>query len=221
MGRHRLIPRMPHLVSKSSGFTLLELILSLTILGVVLLLIFGALRIGTRAWEKGEKDVEVQQRQRAVLDLMQKQIASACLYKIKTDDDAFYFKGSEIELQFVSRSPIAPGSRSGIVYVKYSIQEGSRGEKMSLMLYERDMIFMKEEDFGSDATENSLRLISGFQNLQFEYLKPAEGDGEASWQSTWNSTDDNKEMPLAVKMSFKAEEEDTLCLVVPIRCREE
>ena len=61
----------------SSGFTLLELILSLTILSVVLLLIFGALRVGTRAWEKGEKDVEIQQRRRAVLDLIQKQIASA------------------------------------------------------------------------------------------------------------------------------------------------
>ena len=206
----------------SSGFTLLELILSLTILGVVLLLIFGALRIGTRAWEKGEKDVEIQQRQRAVLDLIQKQIASACLYEIKAGDDAFYFKGSETEIEFVSRSPIAPGSRTGIVYVKYSARQGDRDEKMSLMLYERDLIFMKEEDFGSDAAEYSLKLISGFQNLQFEYLKKAEDGSETSWQSSWDSSGDDKEMPLAVKMSFEGEQEDdVLCLVVPIRCREE
>ena len=211
-----------YVISGHSGFTLLELILSLTILSVVLLLIFGALRIGTRAWEKGEKDVEIQQRQRAVLDLIQKQIASACLYEIKTGDETFYFKGSDSEIEFVSRSPIAPGSRSGIVYVKYSAGEGDQDEKLSLMLYERDMIFMKEEDFGSDAVEYSLKLMSGFQNLQFEYLKKAEDGSETSWQSSWDSSGDNKEMPLAVKMSLDGEQEnDALCLIVPIRCREE
>jgi general secretion pathway protein J len=204
-----------------SGFTLLELMLSLAILGVVLLIIFGALRIGTRAWEKGEKDVEIQQRRRAVLDLIQKQIASACLYEIKTGDEAFYFKGSETEIEFVSRSPIAPGSRSGIVYVKYSAGEGDQNEKMTLVLYERDMIFMKKEDFSSDAEEYSLKLMSGFQNLQFEYLKMAEDGSETSWQSNWDSSGDNKEMPLAVKMTLDGESEDALCLIVPIRCREE
>ena len=204
-----------------SGFTLLELMLSLAILGVVLLIIFGALRIGTRAWEKGEKDVEIQQRRRAVLDLIQKQIASACLYEIKTGDEAFYFKGSDSEVEFVSRSPIAPGSRSGIVYVKYSAGEGDQNEKMTLVLYERDMIFMKKEDFSSDAEEYSLKLMSGFQNLQFEYLKMAEDGSETSWQSSWDSSGDNKEMPLAVKMTLDGELEDALCLIVPIRCREE
>ena len=205
-----------------SGFTLLELMLSLAILGVVLLIIFGALRIGTRAWEKGEKDVEIQQRRRAVLDLIQKQIASACLYEIKTGDETFYFKGSDSEVEFVSRSPIAPGSRSGIVYVKYSTGEGDQNEKMTLVLYERDMIFMKKEDFSSDAEEYSLKLMSGFQNLQFEYLKMAEDGSETSWQSNWDSSGDNKEMPLAVKMSLDGEQEDdALCLIVPIRCREE
>jgi len=194
--------------------------LSLAIMGLVLLMIFGALRIGTRAWEKGEKDVDVQQRQRAVFDLVQKQIASACLYEIKTTDGTFYFEGSEKEIQFVSRSPIAPGSRSGIVYVNYTVSKGNADEKMSLMLYERDMIFMKEEDFGGDAAENSLRLISGFQNLRFEYLKMAEDGSKPSWQGAWKSSDDNKEMPLAVKMTFEGAD-DALCLIVPIRCREE
>ena len=32
--------------------------ISLTIMALVLVLVFGAFRIGSRAWEKGEKDVE-------------------------------------------------------------------------------------------------------------------------------------------------------------------
>ncbi|MCF8127568.1 MAG: prepilin-type N-terminal cleavage/methylation domain-containing protein [Deltaproteobacteria bacterium] len=220
MDRHCFIRHTPNYGYNSSGFTLLELMLSLAMMGIVLLIIFSALRIGTRAWEKGEKDVEVQQRQRAVFDLLQKQIASACLYEIKTTDDTYYFKGSETDIQFVSRNPIAPGSRSGIVYVNYTVSRGNADENMSLMLYERDMIFMKEEDFGGDAEENSLRLISGFKNLRFEYLKMDKDSSETSWQGAWNSSDDNEEMPLAVKMTFEGAD-DALCLVVPIRCREE
>jgi len=220
MNRSRLITGVPYSVPKSSGFTLLELILSLAIMGVVLLLIFGALRIGARAWEKGEADVEVEQRQRAVFELIQKQIASACFYEIKTGDDTFCFKGTETEIQFVSRSPIAPGFRSGIVYVNYTVNEGKANDKMGLMLYERDMIFMKEEDFSSDAAENSLRLISGFQNLRFAYLKMNEDGGETSWQNFWDSSEDSMEMPLAVKMTFEGED-DTFRLIVPIRSRKE
>ena len=60
----------------NKGFTLLELLISLTILGVIVVIIFGAFRIGIRAWEKGEKDVESRQRQRIVLDLSKQQLAS-------------------------------------------------------------------------------------------------------------------------------------------------
>ncbi|HEX7533874.1 MAG TPA: prepilin-type N-terminal cleavage/methylation domain-containing protein [Syntrophales bacterium] len=36
------------------GFTLLELLIALTITAMIVAIIFGALRIGIRAWEKGE-----------------------------------------------------------------------------------------------------------------------------------------------------------------------
>jgi len=72
-----------HQSSISSGFTLLELLISLSIVGLILLIVFGALRIGSRAWEKGERDVEAHQRQRIVLGLIKQQLASASLLEIK------------------------------------------------------------------------------------------------------------------------------------------
>jgi general secretion pathway protein J len=120
--------------------------LSLAIMGIVLLIIFGALRIGTRAWEKGEKDIAVHQRQRAVLGLLSQQIASACIYEIKMGDDSFYFKGSENTMEFVSRSPIVPGALTGVVFAKYKVQEGDAQGEKKLGLYEKDAGFLKEED---------------------------------------------------------------------------
>ena len=210
-----------HVISGRSGFTLLELMLSLAIMGLVLLIIFGALRVGTRAWEKGEKDVAVHQRQRAVLGLLSQQIASACIYEIKMGDDAFYFKGSEKTMAFVSRSPIVPGALTGVVFVKYMIQEGNGDGKKQLKLYEKDAGFLKEEDVESQRQEDLFTLISGIQDLQFEYLKGGEDKRETDWQTSWDPSEKTG-LPLAVKIILKQNEETApINLIVPIRCRKE
>ncbi len=202
------------------GFTLLELMLSLAIMGVVLLIIFGALRVGTRAWEKGEKDVAVHQRQRAVLGLLNQQIASACLYEIKMGDDVFYFKGSEGTMEFVSRSPIVPGALTGVVFVKYMIQGGDGDGKKQLKLYEKDAGFLKE-DLESQRDEDLFTLISGIEDLQFEYLKGNDDGGETDWQTSWDPSE-KAGFPLAVKIVLKQDEETApISLVVPIQCQKE
>ncbi len=45
----------------------------MTILSMIAVLAFGALRLGVRSWEKGEKTVETKQRVRIVLNLLQRQ----------------------------------------------------------------------------------------------------------------------------------------------------
>jgi len=209
------------LIFGKRGFTLLELMLSLAIMGLVLLIIFGALRIGTRAWEKGEKDVAVHQRQRAVLGLLSRQIASACIYEIKMGDDTFNFKGSEGTMEFVSRSPIVPGALTGVVFVKYMVQEGDGDGKKQLNLYEKDAGFLKEEDVENQSEEDLFTLISGLQDLQFEYLKGGEDKSETDWQASWDPSEKTG-LPLAVKIILKQNEETaSIRLIVPIRCRKE
>ena len=195
--------------------------LSLAIMGIVLLIIFGALRVGTRAWEKGEKDVAVHQRQRAVLDLLSQQIASACIYEIKMGDDPFYFKGSEGSMEFVSRSPIVPGTLTGVVFVKYMIQEGDGDGKKQLKLYEKDAGFLKEEDVESQRDEDLFTLISGIQDLQFEYLKGGEDNSDQNWQTSWDPSEKTG-LPLAVKIVLKQDKETApITLIIPIHCQKE
>ncbi|MCG6877884.1 MAG: prepilin-type N-terminal cleavage/methylation domain-containing protein [Deltaproteobacteria bacterium] len=203
----------------ASGFTLLELIISLTILGVVLLIIFGALRIGTRAWEKGEKDIAVYQRQRAVLGLLSQQIASACVHEIKWGDDAFYFRGSEKKMEFVSRMPIVPGALTGVVFVKYEIEDVAKDGKMQLRLFEKDAGFMKDEDIENQRDEDFFTLISGIENLQFEYLKSDKDD--VIWQNAWDPSE-TEGMPLAVRIVLKQDEQTApIRLIIPVRCQQE
>ncbi|HOO91604.1 MAG TPA: prepilin-type N-terminal cleavage/methylation domain-containing protein, partial [Syntrophales bacterium] len=83
------------------GFTLLELLISLTILSLVTVLIFGAFRMGIRAWEKGERNIDGRQRERIVLDLIKRQLSSIPVDVVK-GDKALVLKGDGKSLEFVS-----------------------------------------------------------------------------------------------------------------------
>ena len=68
----------------TTGFTLIEVIVTLTVLGFILLVIFGAFRLGLSAWERGESTKEEYQKVRIITQLISQQIKSSVPYKIKT-----------------------------------------------------------------------------------------------------------------------------------------
>jgi len=199
------------------GFTLLELLISLTIIGLILVIVFGALRIGVRAWEKGEKDVEIHQRQRVVLENMKRQIASICLREIMIEDKkGVFFKGDRESMEFMSRLAMVPTSQSGMVYVKYAVREEEEGEKKRLMLYEKEVVFLeKEKDIDDQDEADFFELIPGAESIGFEYLKgPEDEDDDPEWQETWDSQDNAPEIPLAVKIILKEDEDASPIYVI-------
>ncbi|MCF8083223.1 MAG: prepilin-type N-terminal cleavage/methylation domain-containing protein [Deltaproteobacteria bacterium] len=192
------------LTSNPSGFTLLELLISLTIIGVILVIIFGSLRIGARAWEKGEADVEAQQRERIVLDLVKRQIASVCDREIEVDKDTSYvFKGDEGSMAFMSRLPAVPATPSGMVYVKYVIKSSEKGGNM-LAFYEQDVVSLRSEGVVETPDEADLHvLIPGAHRIEFDYLKQSEVEGDRpQWQEIWDPESDAG-FPVAVRVTFQ------------------
>jgi len=187
------------------GFTLLELLISLTIIGLILVIVFGALRIGARAWEKGEKDVEIHQIQRIVLENMKRQIASTCLRKIMIEDQKeVFFRGDRASMEFMSRLPMVPTTWSGMVYVKYVVREEEGGEKKRLMLHEKDVVLLeKEKDIDDQDEADFFDLIPGAESIEFEYLKGTKDkDRDPEWQEVWDPDRDTG-IPLAVKIIFR------------------
>jgi len=200
-----------------SGFTLLELMISLTIVGLILVIVFSSLRIGARAWEKGEKDVEMRQRERIVLDLVKRQIASTFVRVVKDkDEQPFFLKGDGESMEFISRIPMVPGNRAGLVYVKYVVRPEDE-DKKRLMFSEKNT-YIIEKVMEDQAEEEFFELIPGAQNIEFEYLRgPSEDEEGSVWQETWDP-DSDKGAPLAVKIILQ-DSKDTapIHVIAPIK----
>ena len=58
------------------GFTLLELLVTLTLVSILSLTAFMALRVSLNAYRKGQEQIAVSQRERVIIDLVKVQIGS-------------------------------------------------------------------------------------------------------------------------------------------------
>lgn len=185
----------------ATGFTLLEVIITLTLLGFILLIISGAFQLGLSAWEKGESTREDYQKIRTLSQLISGQIKSAVPYKIKAqkaEGDYLAFEGKVNSLKFVSALPIKAKQSEGLVYVVYEFKEGGK-EGGRFILYEQKVL---NRDFMEDKPKEELgvSLFEGISEVRFEYFR--EGDPEKNqteeWVEEWNAKDEKK-LPRSIK----------------------
>jgi general secretion pathway protein J len=188
----------------AAGFTLFEVVVTLTILGLILLIISGAFRLGLGAWEKGETAREGYDKVRTVLRLVCQQIKSSVPYKIKTEKaegDYLGFEGTSHFLKFVSALPIKVKQPQGFVYAIYEFQEG--GEGGGRLVYYEQRVLNKNFFEERPKEELSVSLMQGILDVRFEYFRRGDADKNRAegWVEKWNAKDEN-ELPKALRLTI-------------------
>ncbi len=190
-----------------AGFTLVELIVTFTILSIVVVMVLGAMRLGSASWERGEEKTERYQRQRMVFNLLSQQLKSAYAYKIKAqkaESDYLAFLGSSDSLRFVSTFSLTAKRPEGLVFVVYQVGDGNSSGKV-LKVYEGRVLnkdFMEE----TPDPDKFLTLLEGLSEITFEYFKEGEEQEEAGeWMDSWDAKD-KKELPRQIRMVTKWKE---------------
>ncbi|RJQ16677.1 MAG: prepilin-type N-terminal cleavage/methylation domain-containing protein [Nitrospiraceae bacterium] len=174
---------------KNKGFTLLEIIIAVTILSLVAVIIGGAFRLGTRAWERGEKDTASTQRLRVLSSMLSQQIRSAYPYRMEIEDeDVVVFKGGPDSLLLVTANTDLPFG--GFKWVKYSYRDGG-------LYYKEGFLPDKKLTDRIDGEGEAVDLEVG--EFKFSYLYPEEDE----WKE---SRDFEKDLPRAVMVKISAYE---------------
>jgi general secretion pathway protein J len=192
-------------VYSTTGFTLVEVMVTLTILGFVLLMIFGAFRLGLSSWERGESIKEEYQKVRILSQLISQQIKSIVPYKIKTkkaEGDYLAFEGKRHSLRFVSALPLKTKQAEGFVYVVYEFKERRGEEEGAFVLYEQKAL---NRDFFEEEVKEELgiTLLEGVTDIRFEYYQEENPDKnqKEGWVEEWNAKE-VKAFPKSLKMTI-------------------
>ena len=169
--------------SSSSGFTLVELIVSLVIMGMITVLVSEGFRLGTNAWDKSEAEAVEIQRLRILSGLMSQQLKSAYPYKMLIDsEEVVVFQGTSDSLLFATLSK--DRLLGGFKWVLYRYTEGS-------LLYNEGILPDKELLEAITGKEEEIDSNTG--EVTFEYLMSDE-DG---WSEEWEFGED---LPEAVRV---------------------
>ncbi len=199
------------------GFTLVEVMITLTILGFILLMIFGVFRLGLSAWEKGEGLKEDQQRARITSQLIARQVKSTVPYKIKTqkaEGDYLAFEGKADSVKFVSSFPLKMGQPQGFVYAIYEFQKGEKGNG-KLLLYEQRVL---NRDFMKDPPkeEAGVVMMEGLEEVRFEYYREEDPQKNETgeWMEEWNAQE-IRELPRALRITVVSKLPHTILASLP------
>ena len=182
----------------------MEVTITLTILGLIVLIIFGAFRMGISAWEKGDSLKDEHQRVRIASQLISHQLKSIVPYRVKTqkaEGDYVAFEGKSQTVRFISTVSAKTRRPEGFVYAIYEFKQGGRDEG-HLILYEQRAL-NKDLFDQHPKEEEGVSLCEGISKVRFEYYREenVEKSQQGGWVDEWNAKDE-KELPRAIRMTM-------------------
>jgi general secretion pathway protein J len=180
------------------GFTLLELVIALAIVGALLVIAFTGLRVGLAAWSQGEDRAEAHQHLRSVAMVLERSLGAAYPYRASlgdAPDPVLLFKGAEDRLEFVTQAPPLPAAIPvAFTAVVIAIERDENGRD-GLVIRER--VLPNRDPF----TEAKVVLRDpAIQTLKFRYLTV-----DGAWQDAWDA-ENEASMPNAVQVAVSAKQ---------------
>jgi general secretion pathway protein J len=205
-----------------SGFTLIEMLLAISIFSMVVVVIFSSFLLGIGSWEKGEEDIEFFQKLRSVSELLYREINSTYIYKITpgvldTHRKFCAFFGKSDSLKFVSYANLHRRT-GGLSLLELWVEDGKglmMGEDAALVsnLSDLEDIDLREED-------RSVVLFPEVKKVEFRYFDRKNKGDEGEWLERWDPKDKRTRLPLFVEITLsisdKNDEELTERLIVPV-----
>lgn len=178
-----------------AGFTLLELLIAITLLGFISLALFGALRFGTRVWERAEQRTASIATIARVQALLRRELAGAYPAYVRADAShgAIAFDGTAERINFIGPAPLslAQAGRARIEIARTSDETGLA------------LILRAKPELARDDTEaKSEILIDHLTALNVAYFGEGPEGEAASWQERWK---DAQRLPRLIRIEAQFE----------------
>jgi general secretion pathway protein J len=164
------------------GFTLLEVMVSLTIFSLVIVVLYAGYRLGLRSWESGERTHAAISELRLAGSFIRRHAAQAFPLAISRNNAwRLWFEGEAQRLVFVTAMPTYLGE-GGMYEMTLSVDEQDDGA--ALMVARR--LLHPDAESGQPGVDDQPRpLVAGLVSAKFDFFGATSPESEASWNRRW------------------------------------
>ena len=194
---------MLRLVADADGFTLLELLVAISLLGIVLAMAAGGLRFGLTAWEKGDNIQQRSSELRSSQHLLRRLIEQLypALNRTNSGYNAVLFVGEPSEIIFVGPPP-AQLSPPGTYRIRVAIKQQADSRTLTLSWHRMEP---DRSDFTASEPEETVALINHIADASFSYYGIIAQDTVATWHDHWI---DQRSAPLLIEVKVQYQNGD-------------
>ena len=193
---------MKRAATRHRGFTLLELLIAITLLGMILVLVFAGLRLGVRSWDTAQASVDSMNTVRAIEGVLRRELSQVYPYRWKKGlPQRLAFQGERYQVSFVAPLP-ARIDGGGLFAISVDLEESGKEKRL---VWKQVPVSSEMEDFSalSNAKDNLLALTKSDSNVEevwFSYFGPQTEGADPTWNDHWDNT---KSFPILIRVQAK------------------
>ena len=176
--------------ARQTGFTLLELLIAMTLLGMILVLLFGGLRLGMRSWDASQKQVDSLNSVRSLEHFLRRELSLAYPYLWRNvPERRVAFLGERNKLSFVAPLPSRVGG-GGLYFISVKL-ELEPGLKRQRIVWRHLPVNPQMQDFSGLAETQEMVLatfeLGGVEDIWLTYFGQENEGTAARWLDRWES----------------------------------
>lgn len=206
--------------AKGAGFTLVELLIALSLLSMIVVLLFGGIQLGSRSWDGSEARSERNTEMRMIWRLLHDHLAQAkpLFHADGENGRALLFHGESDALEFVAPMPGYLGVGGDyIIRIQRARADGKSGLWFTRWLYHDEILegdsdipewesladrssLMREGAPESRAYYTRNLLLEDLEEIEIDYFGATAPGEEPDWSGDWT---EESVLPSLVRMRLR------------------
>jgi general secretion pathway protein J len=184
----------------NKGFTLIEVLIAMTLLGIMVVLLFSSMKISAVSWQRGEDKITQVNDVAVVYQFFQHHLGTALPlwddFSVE-DNRVFAFQGKAQELQFVSAFP-ASAKKSGLQLFSLKLIEDNDEQVIQVAI---TPFYPVAE--GEAWRKEEVDLLRHVRSFSLSYFGIDEAQPDGAWQEEWL---DRETHPRLVKIKIERDD---------------